>query len=196
MWDERYNTKEYAYGKQPNAFLAERYSAIPTGNVLSLAEGEGRNAVFLAKQGYSVTAVDSSAVGLKKAEALAIESGVEINLIHADLAEYNIEMNQWDGIISIFCPLPSAIRKVLHRKVVSVLNPGGVFLLEAYTPDQLKYDTGGGKLADTMVTQNSLRKELDGLSFVHILELERNVLEGIYHTGLGAVVQVIAKKEM
>lgn len=196
MWDERYSTKEYAYGKKPNAFLAERYSAIPKGKVLSLAEGEGRNAVFLAKQGYAVTAIDSSAVGLKKAEVLANESGVEIDLIQADLTEYSLGKNQWDGIVSIFCPLPSAIRKPLHQEVVAALKPGGVYLLEAYTPDQLKYDTGGGKSPDTMPTENSLRKELDGLSFIHILEVERKVLEGLYHTGLGAVVQVIAKKEM
>ncbi|HEY9621114.1 MAG TPA: class I SAM-dependent methyltransferase [Crinalium sp.] len=196
MWDERYSAEEYVYGKEPNQFLAENYAAIPKGNVLSLAEGEGRNAVFLAKQGYSVTAVDGSEVGLKKAEALAQENEVELDLVHADLDDYDIGKNKWDGIVSIFCPLPSALRTQLHKKVVAGLKPGGVFLLEAYTPDQLKYGTGGGRSADTMTSKESLMLDLEGLKFLHLVELERNVVEGIYHTGLAAVVQAIASKEI
>ena len=110
MWDERYNTEEYAYGKAANNFLEENYTAIPKGNVLSLAEGEGRNAVFLARQGYTVTAVDASQVGLNKAKKLAEEHGVTIELVHADLADFDLGENRWDGIVSIFCPLPSALR--------------------------------------------------------------------------------------
>ncbi len=195
MWDERYSTDEYAYGKSPNGFLEQNYRAIPKGRVLSLAEGEGRNAVFLAKQGYSVTAVDSSRVGLAKAENLARENGVSIEVVHADLAGYDLGENRWDGIVSIFCPLPSAQRKTLHRKVVAALKPGGVFLVEAYTPEQLKHGTGGGNSADTMTTRESLLAELQGLEFRHLQELEREVVEGVYHTGLGAVVQAIALKQ-
>lgn len=196
MWDERYSALAYAYGKTPNQFLEQNYQVIPKGRVLSLAEGEGRNAVFLAKLGYNVTAIDSSQVGLDKAKKLAEENGVSIALIHADLADFEIGENRWDGIISIFCPLPSVIRKVLHKKVVAGLKTQGVFLVEAYTPNQLKYDTGGGKSADLMNTKESLSLELYGLTFKHLVELERAVLEGIYHTGLGAVVQAIASKEV
>lgn len=195
MWDTRYSTEEYAYGKAPNDFLAEKYKLIPKGKVLSLAEGEGRNAVFLAKQGYSVTAVDASQVGLDKAKKLAEENGVAIELVQADLARFDIGENKWDGIVSIFCPLPSALRKELHKRVVAGLKPNGVFLLEAYTPNQLKYGTGGGNSADTMTSKESLILELAGLKFIHLLELERNVVEGIYHTGPGAVVQAVASKE-
>ena len=195
MWDERYSAKEYAYGKDPNQFLEENYQAIPKGRVLSLAEGEGRNAVFLAKQGYSVTAVDGSEVGLGKAAKLAEENGVEIELIHADLNEYDIGENKWDGIVSIFYPLPSALRKPLYKKVAAGLKPGSVFLLEAYRPEQLQYGTGGGDSADTMTSKESLLHDLAGLKFIHLIELERNVVEGIYHTGLAAVVQAIAVKE-
>ena len=111
MWDERYSPDEYVYGKDPNQFLEDNYNAIPKGKVLSLAEGEGRNAVFLAKQGYSVTAVDASQVGLSKAKKLAEENGVELELIRGDLVDFDIGENKWDGIVSIFCPLPSALRK-------------------------------------------------------------------------------------
>lgn len=196
MWDERYSAEEYAYGKNPNQFLEEHFAAIPIGRVLSLAEGEGRNAVFLAKQGYTVTAVDASQVGLNKAKKLAEENGVFIELIHADLDDFDIGENRWDGIVSIFCPLPSALRKKLHKKVIAGLKTNGVFMVEAYTPDQLKHGTGGGKSADTLTTKESLRQELQGLRFQHLIELERDVVEGIYHTGLGAVVQAIAIKEI
>jgi SAM-dependent methyltransferase len=192
MWDERYSTEEYAYGTNPNNFLEANVSSIPKGKVLSLAEGEGRNAVFLAKQGYSVTAVDSSLVGLNKARKLAEENGVIVEFIHADLAEYDFGENKWDGIVSIFCPLPSSIRKQLYKKVEAALKRNGVFLLEAYTPAQLKYGTGGGNSVDVMQSKESLSLELAGLKFKHLIELERDVVEGIYHTGIGAVVQAIA----
>ena len=192
MWDERYSAEEYAYGTNPNKFLEANVSSIPKGKVLSLAEGEGRNAVFLAKQGYSVTAVDSSLVGLNKARKLAEENGVIVELIHTDLAEYDLGENKWDGIVSIFCPLPSSIRKQLHKKVEAALKRNGVFLLEAYTPAQLKYGTGGGNSVDVMQSKESLSLELAGLKFKHLIELERDVVEGIYHTGIGAVVQAIA----
>jgi len=192
MWDERYSAEEYAYGTNPNKFLEANVSSIPKGKVLSLAEGEGRNAVFLAKQGYSVTAVDSSLVGLNKARKLAEENGVIVEFIHTDLAEYDLGENKWDGIVSIFCPLPSSIRKQLHKKVEAALKRNGVFLLEAYTPAQLKYGTGGGNSVDVMQSKESLSLELAGLKFKHLIELERDVVEGIYHTGIGAVVQAIA----
>ena len=192
MWDERYSAEEYAYGTNPNNFLEANVSSIPKGKVLSLAEGEGRNAVFLAKQGYSVTAVDSSLVGLNKARKLAEENGVIVEFIHTDLAEYDLGEKKWDGIVSIFCPLPSSIRKQLHKKVEAALKRNGVFLLEAYTPAQLKYGTGGGNSVDVMQSKESLSLELAGLKFKHLIELERDVVEGIYHTGIGAVVQAIA----
>lgn len=196
MWDERYSTDEYAYGTKPNEFLVANYSQIPMGKVLSLAEGEGRNAVFLAKQGYSVTAVDGSIVGLDKARKLAEENGVTINCVHADLADYDLGENIWDGIVSIFFPAPSPLRKQLYLQIKSALKPNGIFLLEAYTPEQISHGTGGGNLVDTMQTEATLRSELLGLTFRHIVELEREVIEGSYHTGIGSVVQAIASKEI
>ena len=196
MWDERYSAEEYAYGTKPNEFLEENFHHIPKGKVLSLAEGEGRNAIFLAKQGYSVTAVDLSIVGLNKARKLAEENGVVVEFIHADLADYDLGEDKWDGIVSIFCPLPSPVRKRLYKKVEAGLKRNGVFLLEAYTPDQLKRGTGGGISADVMQSKESLSQELAGLKFRHLMELERDVIEGVYHTGIGAVVQAIASREI
>ena len=194
MWDERYSGDGYAYGTEPNEFLVESFSHIPKGKVLSVAEGEGRNAVFLAKQGYDVTAVDGSAVGLEKAKRLADENGVVLELIQVDLADFDPGENKWDGIVSIFVPLPSKIRKELYKKLEKALKPNGVFLIEAYRPDQIEYGTGGGSSADTMQTKKSLLTELPNLKFFHLVELEREVIEGSFHTGVGAVVQGIAGK--
>jgi hypothetical protein len=194
MWDEEYSVDEYVYGKAPNEFLLETTGSLKKGNVLCLAEGEGRNAVHLARLGFSATAVDSSRVGLTKAEKLAQEYGVTIETIPTDLAEYTIEENVWDSIISISCHLPPDLRRRVHRGVVFGLKKGGTFLLEAYTPKQLEFGTGGPPSAEFMMELTTLRKELDGLEFIHGKELIRNVVEGINHNGKGSVVQVLAQK--
>ena len=194
MWDERYSAKEYAYGKQPNDFLVESINKIPKGKVLCLADGEGRNSVYLAEQGYQVTSVDASAPGMQKADQLAKQRGVEIKTIVADLSDFEIRAESWDAVVSIFCHLPPQLRQAVHKKVIAGLKPGGVLILEAYTPRQLELGTGGPKLAEMTMTLANLKTELNGLKFLHAIEKDRDVIEGIYHTGSGAVVQLIAYK--
>lgn len=194
MWDQRYSAEEYIYGTEPNDFLASVASKIPKGKVLCLAEGEGRNAVFLAEQGYEVVAVDASAVGLQKAQRLAQERGVSIKTITCDLADFDIEPESWDGVVSIFAHVPPPLRLLLHKKVVDGLRPGGVLVLEAYRPQQLRYQTGGPPTAELMMTLESLGHELNGMTIEHGVELEREVIEGLFHTGKAAVVQIIGTK--
>ncbi len=194
MWNERYNTDEFIYGTEPNDFLAENLQALPKGRVLSVADGEGRNGVFLARQGYDVTTVDVSDVGLDKARKFAERNGVSINTILADLADFDLGVNQWDGIVSIFAHVDADVRKRLYGRIAPSLKPGGVFLLEAYTPDQIGRGTGGPPTADLLLNEDKLRSELTGMTFSHLVELERNVLEGTYHTGRAAVVQAIATR--
>jgi len=194
MWDERYDTDEYVYGIHPNKFLVSIADRIPVGKTLCLGEGEGRNAVYLASLGHDVLAVDSSAVGLKKARRLAQQQGVEIKTTVANLADLEIQPNSWDAIISIFCHLPESMRKELHQKVSAGLRSGGMYVLEAFTPEQLKYKTGGPLSADLLYNLSDLTEELSTLEYDHSLELERDVLEGMFHTGRAAVVQVIAFK--
>ncbi|MDG1732924.1 MAG: class I SAM-dependent methyltransferase [Thalassotalea sp.] len=193
MWDKEYDREEYVYGKLPNDFLKSHYQAIPKGKVLLLAEGEGRNAVFLAKLGYNVTAVDISSVGLKKAEKLAKENDVVIETICADLATFDLGDNKWDGIVSIYCHLPLALRQSLYKRIERAIKPSGVFFLEGYTPEQLNYKTGGPPVASMMITKETLVNELPNLVFSHLETLERVVNEGINHNGLGAVIQAIGK---
>jgi SAM-dependent methyltransferase len=194
FWDERYAQTGFIYGTEPNEFLAAVAGQIPPGPVLTLAEGEGRNGLFLAGLGYEVTAVDQSEVGLAKARRLAEERGLKIATQQADLAEYVIEPERWAGIVSIFCHLPKSIRVPLHAAVVRGLRPGGVFLLEAYTPKQFGRGTGGPSSPELMTSLDDLKRELAGLEFLHAQELEREVREGQYHTGLASVVQVVARQ--
>ena len=194
MWDEEYSVDEYVYGTEPNDFLASMTDRLKQGRVLCLAEGEGRNAVHLARHGFQPTAVDSSRVGLAKAERLAKEGGVAIETVLADLADYTIGEDSWDSIISISCHLPPHLRKNVHRDVVTGLKNGGTLLLEAYTPRQLEFGTGGPPRAEMMMELETLREELAGLEFLHGVELVRNVIEGTNHTGKGSVVQVLARK--
>lgn len=194
MWDQRYDTEEYVYGTEPNTFLAAHCQTIPRGAVLCLAAGEGRNAVHLARQGYEVTAVDRSPVGLRKARRLALEAGVPLETVSADLAEYPFELDSLSGVTSIFCHLPPELRRGVHAQVVEALRPGGVLILEAYTPDQLGRGTGGPPDASLMMCLADLRQELSGLVFEHAEELEREVVEGRFHSGMAAVVQVVARK--
>jgi SAM-dependent methyltransferase len=195
MWDQKYNVDHYIYGKEPNDFLVQQLHHIPKkGNVLCLAEGEGRNAVYLAKQGFSVTAVDSSEVGIEKAKKLASQNGVEINFILADLKDFDMGLNKFDAIISIFCHVDVPLRINLHKSVVQSLKLNGVFILEAYSVDQLNYKTGGPKVQEELMSIGALNNELRGLKFFHLLEKTREVHEGPNHFGLAAVVQVVASK--
>ena len=194
MWDQRYNTDEYAYGREPNDFLVEVIDQIPRGRILSLAEGEGRNAVYLARQGCDVTAVDASSVGLNKARRLAAGYGVSIATIVSDLADYQVEPLAWDGVVSIFCHLPPPLRASIHRQVVEGLRPGGIFVLEAYTPKQLEFKTGGPPVAELMMDLATLKQELSGLQLIHAMERERDIHEGQFHNGRSAVVQVVGIK--
>lgn len=196
MWDERYSSDEYAYGTDPNDFLVSVVDRLSRGRVLCLGEGEGRNAVWLAQRGFDITAVDASRVGLDKALRLAEECGVEVCVVHADLADYAIKPDAWESIVSIFCHLPPALRRRVHANVVSGLKPGGTFLLEAYTPAQLRLGTGGPPRLEMMMDLESLRGELAGLEFIHARELERPVREGAYHDGQGAVVQLLGIKPL
>jgi SAM-dependent methyltransferase len=194
LWDERYSAAEFVYGTEPNEFLESVADQIPRGPVLMLGDGEGRNGVFLAGMGYDVVAVDQSAIGLAKAHRLAEDRGVRIQTQHADLRDFVIEPGAWAGIVSVFCHLSPEIRVPLHAAVVRGLQPGGIFVLEAYTPSQLGRGTGGPPCAEMLLSLENLKREAAGLEFVHAQELERVVREGMCHTGLASVVQLVARR--
>lgn len=194
MWDERYNEPGFAYGTEPNDFLREVADRIPPGPVLCLAEGEGRNAVFLATRQHDVLAVDQSAVGLEKARQLATERGTSIETRATDLATFQFEEAHYAGIVSIWAHMPPEVRRLVHRKCVEALVPGGVMILEAYTPAQVGRGTGGPPNPAFCMTADGLREELVGLDFELLVERERHVSEGRYHNGDSSVVQMVARR--
>lgn len=193
FWNERYADSDYFYGTEPNSFLEEQ-CGILNGPVLSISEGEGRNGVFLATRGLDVTGVDLSSVALEKAEKLAESKGVTITTIVADLETFEPEESHYGSIISISAHLPSSLRAVLYPRLEKALKPGGILLLEAYSPDQLSKGTGGPKDADMLMSVEKIRKEFPDLEPVLLRETEREVSEGKGHTGLASVVQFIGRK--
>ncbi|NLZ17571.1 MAG: class I SAM-dependent methyltransferase [Desulfobulbaceae bacterium] len=193
-WDERYSGNEYHYGTEPNAFLVEHYGLLQN-PVLSLSEGEGRNAVFLATKGFQVLGVDFSEIGLHKAQELALANKVAIQTTVADMANYTPEPNKYGSVISIFAHYTSAIRKRLYPLVEQALKPGGIFLLEAYTEAQLPRSTGGPKEIDKLLTADKLTRDFSAMETILLKEMDREVHEGDGHTGLGSVIQFIARRK-
>ncbi len=175
-WDKRYSEPGFAYDTEPNDFLASSIKHLkPGGTVLCLAEGEGRNSVHLAQNGFQVTAIDNSAVGLQKARNLADEKKVKITTLLADLDDYPIMPESYDGIVSIFCHLPRKIRQKLHKKVFPSLKKGGTFILEAYTPKQLLYGTGGPPQEEMLMDLAEIKEELEPLHLIYAREIEREI---------------------
>ncbi|MBX3422777.1 MAG: class I SAM-dependent methyltransferase [Pirellulaceae bacterium] len=192
-WNDRYSAEEFIYGTNPNEFLVEHSSKL-RGPVLSLAEGEGRNAVFLASLGLEVTCVDGSSIGLAKARKLAGLKRVDIRTEVADLATYNPAADSYMSVISISAHLPSNIRNRLYPLVERCLMPNGLLLLEAYSENQLHRNTGGPKNGDMLMTVSKIEREFSNLEPLVLHEVDREVFEGKHHTGLAAVVQFIGRK--
>lgn len=194
MWNERYSVDEYIYGTEANSFLAEQ-AKILQGPVLSLAEGEGRNAVFIASLGLDVCGVDSSDVALNKAQKLAKSKGLEIKTEVADLKVYQPQANYYGSVVSIFAHLPNEIRKILYPRITESLKPGGIMVLEAYSEAQVTHNTGGPKDLDMLMTVEKIRKEFLNYEIILLREIEREVIEGTYHNGLASVVQFVGRKK-
>ncbi|MBL8612623.1 MAG: class I SAM-dependent methyltransferase [Myxococcales bacterium] len=194
FWDDRYRADDFAYGKEPNDFVREVAGEIPIGPVLCLAEGEGRNAVFLAGRGHEVTAVDFATEGLAKAQRLARERNVRVETVLADLATYEPPRSDYAGIVATFAHLPPPVRARVHRWAAASLRPGGVFVLEAYRPAQLAHATGGPRDVALLMTLDDLRRELAALEIVIGRDVDREIREGAFHSGESATVQVLARK--
>ncbi len=195
FWNQRYGKEEFAYGTAPNDFLVEFARHIkPGGRVLCLADGEGRNGVWLAAQGHAVTSVDIAAEGMAKAGRLAAERHVALNTQVADLATHDLGLETWDAIVSIFMHLPTRLRRDLFARTVTALRPGGVVLFEAYAKGQLGRGTGGPPEADLLVALAEVEQEFPGCRILHAFCGLRDVNEGRHHKGAGEVVQLVVQK--
>src|SRR5690625_1641031 len=148
----------------------------------------------MAQQGYEVTALDSAPTGLDKPQRVSTEIQVTVTPLLAHLKYYEFEPQAWDGVINIFCHVPAAVRRKIHQNLAFTLKQGGIFLMEAYTPEQLEYGTGGPKNIDLLYDPDTIRQELQGLALLHFEKVERNIVEGIGHDGPSSVLQVLPAK--
>lgn len=197
FWDKRYAQADYAYGREPNGFLQSQLAQIAAGGaVLCVADGEGRNSVWLAGQGLQVTAVDISPQGMLKANALALEQGVQLRTEVADLSAYQMGEARWDAIVSIFLHLPPALRRVFHARCLRALKPGGVFIYEAYGDQQLGLGTGGPKEAELLPQSQDVAADFAGAECLRAYAGLREVHEGALHSGQGYVLQFVVRKTL
>lgn len=193
-WQERFSSKEYYYGKEPNAFLMTMQPYIPKGNILCIAEGEGRNSVFLASKGYDVTAWDFAPSGLEKIKKLAEEREVAVKTELHDLAEVKWEEEKWDAIVHIFGHFPKPVFDRTIEGIKQSLKSGGFYVGELYTKEQFQYGTGGPGNPEFLCDPKTLLEKFDGYFVKHFFIGEAERIEGKGHTGLAHVVQSVIQK--
>ena len=194
FWNDRYAAEEFVYGKEPNEFFKSELSNLQPRKLLLPCEGEGRNAVFAARQKWKVDAFDQSEKGKEKCLALANQYKVTVNYTIADALEIEMGENKYDMIALIFAHFPSTIRKKFHQKCIKALKPGGLLLLEAFNPLQLNNESGGPKDPDMLYTTAALRDDFGNLNFKYLQELKVNLSEGKHHEGKADVIRMLATK--
>lgn len=195
-WEERFAKPEYEFGKAPNDFLVRCKPLLPTsGTALAVADGEGRNGVWLAEQGLDVVSVDFSPSAQKKARALAAERGVSINLIEGDAHIWTYPEAAFDVVVEIFTQFSTpAERPRKWAGMRRALKPGGLLIIEGYAPKQLHYGTGGPKQVEHLYTRELLEQAFGDFDDLRIFEEERELREGAAHAGMSAVISLTARK--
>jgi SAM-dependent methyltransferase len=196
VWDERYSSPDFLFGTEPNAYLAQHVRWLkPGGRALAVADGEGRNSVWMARQGLLVDAFDISAVGVAKARRLAREAGVEVNYRVCDCAAWDWGSETHDVIAAIFMQFADpTLRERLFAGMTAALRPGGVLILQGYTPKQLEFNTGGPGVLDNLYTAPLLRTAFGSLEIVELKEYEAELGEGKRHMGHSALIGMVARK--
>lgn len=196
FWNERYANDGYTYGTQPNAFVrAEAHRLPAAADVLELGAGEGRNTVWLARQGHAVTALDAAETGLRKAVRLAQQHEVSITTVHADVLSWQ-PARRWDAVVATFLHLPAPARPELYGLMQEVLHPGGVVIAEWFRPDQITRGlrSGGPPSLDLMITAEELRAHFLPRGIELLEEADVVLAEGKHHRGEAAVVRMVWRK--
>lgn len=194
FWNERYGTSEYVYGEAPNAFFAEQLQGLTPGHIILPCDGEGRNGVYAATLGWTVTAFDQSEEGRKKALQLAEKKGVSIRYDIADVMDADYPAGSADVVALIYAHLPPVPRAALLTKVVEWLKPGGKLILEAYNPAQLNNSTGGPKDIDMLYTEDILRASFKDMHTEMLQCVRLHLEEGAFHSGVSDVIRYIGIK--
>ena len=195
-WDTRFSTDSYIFGTEPNVWLSQHLSLLPAGSrVLAVADGEGRNSVWMAQQGLKVDAFDISPVGVGKAIKLAEQSGVEVSFQVCSAEDFDWKVGEYDAVVAIFIQFADPdTRATLFKRMTSALKPDGVLLLQGYTPKQLEYKTGGPPLVDHLYTEELLRESFADLNILELVSYEDVLREGIQHSGQSALIGLVARR--
>jgi SAM-dependent methyltransferase len=195
-WNRRFEGDGFLFGTEPNVWLSEHIDVWPTGGrILCVADGEGRNSVWLARKGFIVDAFDIAEAGVAKAYRLAARAGVTVNFTVADCDEYPWQLSAYDGVAAIFVQFAAPEqRRRLFNRVAASLKPGGALILQGYTPKQLEYGTGGPPFLSHLYTAELLRAALDGLDVLELSEYEADVNEGSGHKGRSALIGMVARR--
>jgi 2-polyprenyl-3-methyl-5-hydroxy-6-metoxy-1,4-benzoquinol methylase len=195
-WDERFNSETYVYGERPNAFIESKAPLLEgQKKIVAFAEGEGRNAVFLARQGHHVTSWDYSVNGLKKTEQLAKRFNVTVETAQKDLIQDSVPSETYDGAIMVFGHFPKEKQKVVFDKLFSVVKPNGMILFEVYSEEQLRYQTGGPRNEEMLYNPKDILEWIKEHEVPHFFYGEQERAEGILHTGMGHVIQAVVRKK-
>ncbi|SDE20506.1 class I SAM-dependent methyltransferase [Rhodospira trueperi] len=198
FWDQRYADRKYVYGVEPNAFLTRQRHRLDRGmSVLAVADGEGRNGVWLASHGMRVHAVDYSAVALQKAMRLALDRGVTLRTTCADLTDWTWPTAAYDAVVCLFLHLGPEHRAAVHRAMAGALAPGGLLIMEAFHPAQLRYGTGGPPNAEMLYDPDTLAADFGGLLDIDVLEDgETDLDEGAHHQGRAHTTRLVGRAPM
>lgn len=194
FWNQRYSEPDYSYGTKPNEFLKERLSGLSAGKILFPAEGEGRNSVYAAFLGWETWAFDYSSSGREKAMKLADQQGVDVRYETFSYEEMPNDWRGFDAIALIYAHMPDGMRERIHAELIDRLNPGGLILLEAFTPDQIGRSSGGPKTKDLLYTSEKLRSDFKPLEELLCETKLVHLAEGQYHYGEAAVIRYVGQK--
>lgn len=199
FWNERYGSEEYIYGKKPNVYFASKLNEILPGTILFPAEGEGRNAVFAAKNDWNVVAFDPSESGKKKANQLAKQNGVTIDYHISDVENFEFQKDYFDALVLIYAHFHSNVRREYHRKLSSFLKKDGVLILEAFSKSHVENqninpNAGGPQNPEMLYSLEELKEDFNDFEFMEIKEKTTNLKEGKHHLGRANVIQIFAKK--
>jgi len=196
MWNERYDRPDYLFGTEPNAFLVSCADLLAPGqSALAVADGEGRNGVWLATRGLSVTAFDSSSVGLRKAKQLASSRGVSVDYRMAAIEEWDWAPDRFDVVVGIFIQFAApALRAAVFAGMQRTVRPGGLILMQGYRPEQLAYGTGGPREIEKLYTRDLLARAFSSLEILRLDEHDSEVEEGPGHAGMSALIDLVARK--
>jgi cyclopropane fatty-acyl-phospholipid synthase-like methyltransferase len=195
-WDTRFSTADYIFGTEPNAWLAQHANLLQPGmRVLAVADGEGRNSVWMAKRGLQVDAFDISPVGIEKAKQLAQHNGVAVNFSVSSVDDYPWKALEYDAVVAIFIQFADPdTRATLFKRMQSALKPDGLILLQGYTPKQLEYKTGGPPNGDHLYTEALLQEAFGDLDITELRAYEDVLTEGTQHRGQSALIGMVARK--